>query len=73
MILSIPPYYPSKNEKLREIEIHKNDLWCNMKIKDLKIPRNELIAMIIRGEQTIIPDGNTEIFENDVVVVYQST
>lgn len=44
-----------------------------MEIKELKVPRNELIAMIIRGEQTIIPDGSTRILENDVVVVYQST
>lgn len=73
VILSVPPYYPSKKEKLREIEIVKSNLWCNMEIKDLKIPRNELIAMIIRGDQTIIPDGSTKILEKDVVVVYQSS
>ena len=73
LILSVPPYHPGKNEILREMEMEKNDPWCNMYIKDLKIPRNELIAMIIRGEETIIPDGSTRILENDVVVVYQST
>jgi len=72
VILSIPPYHPSKKEKLREIEIGKNDLWCNMEIKELVIPRNELIAMIIRGENTIIPDGSTKILENDIVVVYST-
>ena len=72
VILSIPPYHPSKKEKLREIEIVKSDQWCNMEIKELKIPSNELIAMIIRGEQTIIPDGSTKILENDVVVVYST-
>ena len=73
LILSVPPYHPGKNEILREMEIVKTDPWCNMHIKDLKVPRNELIAMIIRGEETIIPDGSTRILENDVVVVYQST
>ena len=72
VILSIPPYHPSKKEKLREIEVGKNDLWCNQEIKDLRIPSNELIAMIIRGENTIIPDGSTKILENDIVVVYST-
>ena len=73
VVLSIPPYYPGKHETLREIEITKMDEWCNMLIKDIKIPSNELIAMIIRGEKTIIPDGSTKIMENDVVVVYHAT
>ncbi len=73
VILSVPPYYPSKKEKLRELEIAKSDAWCNKEIRELKIPKHELIAMIIRGERTIIPDGSTKILENDIVVVYQST
>ncbi len=72
VILSIPPYHPSKKEKLREIEVNKSDLWCNKEIKDLKLARNELITMIIRGEKTIIPDGGTKILENDIVVVYST-
>lgn len=73
VILSIPPYHPSKNEKLREFEIGKNDAWCNKEIRELTISKNELITMIIRGENTIIPDGSTKIKENDIVVIYQST
>ena len=72
LIISVPPYHPGKHEKLREIEIGKNDAWCNKEIKELKVPKNELITMVIRGEDTIIPDGSTKILENDVVVVYQA-
>lgn len=72
VILSVPPFHPSKTEKLHEFEIGKNDPWCNKAIAELEVPKNKLIAMIIRGEDTIIPDGKTVILENDVVVVYQA-
>ena len=70
IILSVPPYNPDENEKLEEREISKNDTWCNKAIEELKVPKNKIIAMIIRGQETIIPDGKTVIQENDVVVLY---
>lgn len=71
IILSVPPYIPSESEKLNEIQIQSTDTWCNKPISELKISENELIAMVIRGDETIIPDGNTIIKENDIVVMYQ--
>ena len=38
---------------------------------ELKLNSDELIAMIIRGEESLIPDGKTMILENDVVVTYR--
>ena len=73
IILSIPPYKPEKKEKLKEIEITKHNEWCNKQIKTLHIPKNELITMILRGENAIVPDGNTVIKEGDVLVVYQTS
>ena len=70
VILSVPPYNPTENEKLREIEVGRNDAWCNRAISELTLPKNKLIAMILRGEETIIPDGKTVILENDIVVLY---
>ena len=72
LVLSVPPYRPSRKEKLREIEISKNHAWANRSICELNLTKNELITMVIRGENTIIPDGQTKIMENDVVVVYQA-
>ncbi len=68
IILSVPPYSPSGSEKLEERIIEKDDSWCNREISELKISKNKLIAMIIRDNQPIIPDGKTIILENDVVV-----
>jgi cell volume regulation protein A len=69
IILSVPPYTPSDNEKLEERHIDRLDEWCNQAICELNIPDNVLITMIIRNEETVIPDGKTVILENDVVVI----
>ena len=70
IILSIPAYNPGGNEKLEEIQIDSSHDWANKKIVDLNLPSDELIAMIIRGSENIIPDGKTMIYANDVVVTY---
>lgn len=69
VILSVPPY--NSKEKLKERQIGKNHSWCNKEIKDIKIPNNQIIAMVLRDGKTIIPDGKTIIMENDIVVLYQ--
>lgn len=71
VILSVPPYVPSEDEQLEERYISKKDPWCNKKIAELELGANELIAMIIRGDETIIPDGKTILCEKDVVVLYK--
>ncbi len=68
IILSVTPYNPGDSEKLQERIIEKEDSWCNKTIGELKLSKNKLIAMVIRNNQPIIPDGKTKILENDVVV-----
>ena len=70
IILSVPPYSPTETEKLEEKIIEKDDYWCNKPISELKISKHKLIAMIIRDNQPIIPDGKTIILEDDVVVFF---
>lgn len=70
LILSVPTYTPSSSELLTETHITNNHEWCNHTIAELSLSSDELIAMIMRGEETIIPDGKTRILENDVVVTY---
>ncbi len=70
VIISVPPYYPSDDEKLDEILIDKKHKWCNRTIGELGLKEDELIAIILRGEDTVIPDGRTMICEGDRVVMY---
>lgn len=71
VILNVPAYEPTEHEKLVEIQIDSSHEWCNRSIEELQLPPNELIALIIRGEENLIPDGKTIILENDIVVAYQ--
>lgn len=71
VILSVPPYVPSEDEQLEEIVVEKGHKWCGKSINALHLKEDELIALILRNGETIIPDGKTKIHENDVVVVYR--
>ena len=71
LILSVPAYTTNETEHLYEREIGKKDPWNGKVIGELKISKHELIAMIIRNDDHIIPDGKTVILENDVVVMYR--
>lgn len=72
LILSVPPYTTNDTEHLYEREIGKRDSWKGKAIEELKIPKHELIAMIIRNGENVIPDGKTVIRENDLVVMYRA-
>lgn len=71
VILSVPPYTPSAEEELEEILIERNHKWCGKLIGELQLKEDELIALILRGDETIIPNGKTIIHEGDMVVVYR--
>lgn len=70
LILSVPPYTTNETENLYERVITKKDSWNGKSIEELKISKHELIAMIIRNDEHIIPDGKTVIMEKDIVVMY---
>jgi cell volume regulation protein A len=71
VILSVPPYTPSDMDMLQEKLIGRKDPWCNKSISELRLGENELIVMIIRGGETIIPNGTTVMKANDLVVTYK--
>ena len=71
IILSVPAYEPADNEQLEEFQIDSTNEWCNKSIAELNLPPDELIAMIIRNGQNLIPDGKTIILDGDKVVAYK--
>lgn len=70
IILSVPSYEPGDHEQLREKVIDKDHIWKGKTIEELCLPSDELIALIRRGTESLIPNGKTVICENDVVVTY---
>lgn len=71
VILSVPSYEPSGNENLKEILITNSNKWSNKKIKTLNLPNNVLIALIKRGSENLIPDGETMLLPGDKIVLFK--
>lgn len=71
VILSMPTYETKGNENLKEVTIDKKHMWCDRTIQELELPKNQLIALIKRGDENVIPRGATMIQEGDIVVLYQ--
>ncbi len=71
LIMNIPPYYPAEKETVSEVHIGKGHKWANRTLEDIQIPNNQLVIMIIRGEEKIIPNGDTTVLENDVLLIFK--
>ena len=70
IVLSVPSYESGGQEHLEEREITKKHRWCNKTIAELMVPNGTLIVLVRRGNENIIPNGQTEILEGDHVVIY---
>jgi cell volume regulation protein A len=70
VILSVPFYEASTHDRLEEIRIDKGHDWCGKTLEDISLPENELITMIIRGNENLIPDGQTVICEEDIMLLF---
>ena len=60
-----------ENLSLHEVVVDKGHKWKNKRIGELEIPEQTLIIMIQRGNETIIPNGDTVLCEKDMMVVAQ--
>ena len=69
LMLSITACEADSDFVLREITIGKHHKWRDKSIRDISFPEGVLAVMIKRGSNTIIPNGDTIVQKNDVVVV----
>ncbi len=53
-----------------EYVINKSNQMTKKQLKDLHFPDTALIGGVIRGEQTLIPNGDTQLQLNDKVIVF---
>jgi trk system potassium uptake protein TrkA len=51
-----------------ETVIHRDSPACGLTLRELPIPSQCTIAMILRGSDTLIPDGTSRLLEHDVVI-----
>ncbi|HIT18876.1 MAG TPA: potassium/proton antiporter [Candidatus Fimivivens faecavium] len=62
-------YQDETDVQLLELTIDNNNIWVNQKLKELHLPKNLLIVMIKRGNDIIVPRGDTKILTGDTVVL----
>lgn len=51
------------------IRITESSTWNNRHVKDLGLPQDCLIALIIRGDERIVPNGHTMLESGDEIVI----
>lgn len=54
--------------ELMESRVSRESPVCGRALRDLKMPHGCSVAMVLRGKETIVPDGNTVLEENDTVL-----
>jgi len=69
LILAGQSFNENSKIVLHQMAIDKESSWINKKVVEVSLPENQLITTIKRGSKIIIPNGRTEIRENDVVVI----
>ena len=69
LILCAPAIQTRNAMQLSEIEIDTASEYLHRRIRDIKLPRGEIIFLIQRGNQSIIPNGQTEILAGDVLML----
>ncbi|MBS7009430.1 potassium/proton antiporter [Anaerostipes sp.] len=68
--VNVPSYEAANEIALKEISIDEEHPWRDRQIKDLDLKDHILIAMIRRKDEDIIPNGETRIHKEDVLVIY---
>ena len=56
---------------LSEISIDKESPWIGLPLSRVKLEEGSLVLVLMREDQVKIPNGNTVIRENDILVVSQ--
>ncbi len=71
LIMNVPAYHPSKNERVEEIHIIKGNDWIGKSLAQIHIPDEQLMIIIIRDDEKIVPNGKTVIKEGDVALIFK--
>ena len=69
VILSAPAYQDEVGLALHEQHIDANSPWVGKSIAAFSPSKEELIVMILRGEEMVIPKGDTQIEADDILVI----
>lgn len=69
LVLAAQEFTDQENLSMKEIVVDKNHRWVNRPLKDISLVKNNLVLMIKRNKDTIVPNGNTLICADDILVI----
>lgn len=69
VVLSCMKYQGNTKVQLEERIIDKKCPWLNHTLSEISLPDHVLVVMIKRGDQTLIPTGNTVIHRKDTLIL----
>ncbi|QTL99860.1 TrkA family potassium uptake protein [Iocasia frigidifontis] len=55
--------------RLTRVLVRENSSIVGQKVKDIELPLESVLVTILRGDNTIVPRGNTKIMGNDLILV----
>ncbi len=70
-VRDLPTVKPGTKLELLTYEISPDHPWANKPISDIRLPQQEIIAMVVRNNEEIIPHGATVLKPNDNVIIYK--
>ncbi len=68
-VVSISTFEGGKAESI-EILITDQSPVAGKQLKDIRLPGKALVGVILRGDEAIVPRGNTEILVGDHIVLF---
>lgn len=66
---SIGEYTEEENIHFIRVRLGAADKWCDKKINEIGLPKDMMVVALQRGNDTIIPRGETVVKKNDLVVM----
>lgn len=70
VVVSAPEYHGTGDIQFTEYKISSGNKWIGQKISDFAKVSSNLVILIKRGQEVVIPRGPTDIEENDVLVLH---
>lgn len=55
--------------RFEEVEVEKKSSLCGRRLREIELPAGELVVLIRRGEEMLVPKGDTVILEGDLLVL----
>ena len=62
-------YNEEKEIQFIQLEMKEGHPWIGKEVKCVELPPDTLLVMILRGKQTLVPKGNTQLELDDTVVL----